>query len=109
MGFTEVFDLIILGLGLAITVYGLVVWIGKKPKLTLDYNWEKVKEEEIKSFTTAYGISYSLMGVLMTLLAVSRIFFEGQYKGLIFILYFIAYFIFMYVTKRIRRRFTGSD
>lgn len=109
MGFTEVFDFIILGLGVALTVYGLIIWIGRKTKLTLDYNWEKVKEEDIKSFTAAYGISYSLMGVFMTLLAVSRLLFEGQYRGIVFILYFIAYFIFMYVTKRIRRRYTESD
>lgn len=109
MNFAKVFDYILMILGAGLIIFGLVIWIGRKAKLTLDYNWEKVKEEDIKSFTAAYGMSYSLMGVFMTLLAVSRLAFEGQYKGLIFILYFAAYFIFMYVTKKIRRRFTNSD
>ena len=109
MNFALIFDYILLGLGAGLIIFGLVIWIGRKAKLTLDYNWEKVKEEDIKSFTAAYGISYSLMGVFITLLAVSRLAFEGQFKGYIFILYFVAYFIFMYVTKRIRRRFTNSD
>ncbi|NLP15431.1 MAG: hypothetical protein GX379_00095 [Clostridiales bacterium] len=109
MGFTEVFDYIILVLGVAIIIYGLVVLIKQKPSLTLDYNWEKVKDEDIKKFTAAYGISISIMGLFMTLLAISRIFIEGKYRGFIFILYFIAYFIFMFITKRIRIRYTNSD
>lgn len=109
MGFTVIFDYIILVLGAALIVYGLIVWIGRKASLTLDYNWEKVNEEDIKKFTAAYGIAYSLMGVFMTLLAISRLVFEGRYKGIVFISYFVAYFIFMYVTKRIRRRFTDGD
>ena len=99
MGFTEVFDYIILVLGVAIIIYGLVVLIKQKPSLTLDYNWEKVKDEDIKKFTAAYGISYSIMGLFMTLLAISRIFIEGKYRGFIFILYFIAYFIFMFILR----------
>lgn len=109
MGLTEVFNYIILVLGAALIVYGLVIIILRKPSLTLDYNWEKVKEEDIKKFTAAYGIAYSLIGVFMTLLAVFRIFFEGRYKGTVLALYLVAYIIFMYVTKRIRRRFTDSD
>ena len=109
MGFAEVFDYIILVLGAALIVYGLIILIGRKASLTLDYNWDKVKEEDIKKFTAAYGIAYSLMGVFITLLVISRFAFEGRYKNSLFIIYFIAYFIFMYVTKRIRRRFTDSD
>jgi hypothetical protein len=55
----------------AIIVYGLVICIRKKASLTLDYDWEKVKEEDIKKFTLAYGITYSLMGVVLTLLSIS--------------------------------------
>jgi len=109
MGFAKVFDYIILVLGAALLVYGLIIWIFKKASLTLDYNWEKVKEEDIRKFTAAYGVAYSLMGAFMTLLAVSRLVFEGRYKEIVFVLYFIAYFTFMYTTKRIRRKFTGSD
>lgn len=109
MDVKEVFYYIIFALGAALIIYGLFVWILRKPSLTLDYNWEKVKKEDIKKFTAAYGIAYSLMGVFMTLLAVFRIFFEGTYKGIVLALYLIAYLIFMYVTKRIRRRFTDSD
>jgi hypothetical protein len=109
MGFTKVFDYIILALGLAIIIYGLVIWIGRKAKLTLDYNWDKVKEEDVKKFTAAYGITYSMIGVFLTLLSISRFAYEGKYRGVVFLLYLIAYIMFMFVTKRIRRRFTNSD
>ena len=69
--FWTIFDYIILVLGVAIIVYGLVICIRKKASLTLDYDWEKVKEEDIKKFTLAYGITYSLMGVVLTLLSIS--------------------------------------
>ncbi len=109
MGFTVIFDYIILVFGAALVVYGLIVCIGRKASLTLDYNWEKVRDEDIKKFTAAYGVSYSLMGVFMTLLAISRIVFEGRYKGIVFVLYLLAFFIFKSVTKKIGRRFTDSD
>lgn len=109
MGFGNVFNYIILMLGLALVIYGLIVWIRRKAKLTLDYNWEKVKDEDIKKFTASYGIAYGLMGVFMALLALSRFAFEGRYNGIVFLLYFVAYFTFMSVTKKIRRRFTNSD
>ncbi|NLB32679.1 MAG: DUF3784 domain-containing protein [Tissierellia bacterium] len=109
MGFTKIFDYIILVLGAGLVVYGLIIWIGKKASLTLDYNWEKVKEEDIKKFTTAYGIAYSLIGVFLTLLSISRFVYEGKFWGIVFVLYLIAYFIFMSATKKIRRRFTDSD
>ena len=109
MGFNVIFDYVILGLGAALIVYGLVILIGRKPSLTLDYNWKQVTEEDIRKFTAAYGLAYSLMGVFMTLLAISRIVFGGKYKSIVFILYFVAYFIFMFVTIRIRRRFTEGD
>lgn len=109
MGFGNVFNYIILVLGFALIICGLIIWIGQKASLTLDYNWVKVKEEDIKKFTAAYGITYSLMGVFIALLALSRIAFEGRYKGVVFVLYFVAYFIFMFVTKKIRLRFTGIN
>ncbi len=109
MGFTEIFDYVILGLGAILTLYGLAVLIVRKPSLTMDYNWKQVKEEDIRKFITAYGLAYSLMGVFMILLAISRFVFEGRYKGIVFILYLVAYLIFMFVTRRIRRRFTDDD
>jgi hypothetical protein len=104
----KVFDYLILAFGIALIIYGLVIWIGQKAKLTMDYNWEKVKEEDIKKFTASYGIAYSSMGIVMTLLALSRIAFEGKYNGIVFVFYFISYFVFMFVTKKIRIKFTGS-
>lgn len=109
MIFWTIFDYIILVIGVAIIIYGLIICIRGKASLTLDYNWEKVKEEDIKKFTTAYGITYSLMGVVLTLLSISRFAYEGKYKGIVFVFYLISYFIFMFATKRIRLRFTGSD
>lgn len=108
MGFGNGFNYLILIFGFALIIFGLIIWIRQKASLTLDYNWKKVSEEDIKQFTAAYGITYSLMGVFMALLALSRIAFEGRYKGLVFVLYFVAYFIFMFVTKKIRIKFTGE-
>lgn len=109
MTLANLFDYIILILGLALIVLGLIIWIGRKASLTLDYNWEKVKEEDIRKFTAAYGITYSLMGVFMILVALSRIFLEGRYRGIAFVLYFIAYFVFMFMTRRIRKKFGANS
>src|SRR5690554_4116636 len=107
MGFTEIFNNIILLLGLAITIYGLVIWIKQKAEYTLDYNVQQVKEEDIKNFTRAYGLTYSLMGIIVALLGLSQIYFEGKYSTVVYISYFIAYFIFMFITKKISKKYTG--
>lgn len=109
MGSASTFDIVILVIGIAILLYGLVICILRKPALTLDYNWEKVKEEDINKYTIAYGIAYSIMGAVMALLSVSHIFIEGNLKKVAAILYFVAYFIFMSVTKRIQKKYTGSN
>lgn len=109
MGSASTFDIVILVIGIAILLYGLVICILRKPALTLDYNWEKVKEEDISKYTIAYGIAYSIMGAFMGLLSLSRIFIDGNFKKLVLILYFLAYFIFMSVTKRIQKKYTGSN
>ncbi len=109
MGFTEIFNNVILLLGLALTIYGLVIWIGQKAEYTLDYNVQKVKEEDIKKFTMAYGLAYSLMGIIVALLGFSQIYFEGKYSTVVYISYFIAYFIFMFTTKKISKKFTGAN
>lgn len=108
MNFREVFNKVILLLGIAITIYGLVIWIKQKAEYTLDYNAQKVKEEDIKNFTRAYGLTYSLMGIIVALLALSQYYFKGKYSTAVYILYFVAYFIFMFTTKRISKKYTGS-
>jgi uncharacterized membrane protein HdeD (DUF308 family) len=108
MEFTNIFDYIILALGVALIIVGLIIWIKRNASLTLDYNWKKVKEEDIKNFTMTYGITYSLMGIFMILVAISRTTFEGRYSGVVFILYFIAYIVFMFIIKRIRNKFTNT-
>lgn len=109
MGSASTFDIVILVIGIAILLYGLVICILRKPALTLDYNWEKVKEEDINKYAISYGIAYSIMGAFMALLSVSRIYIEGNFKKVAIILYFVAYFIFMSVTKRIQKKYTGSN
>lgn len=108
MNFTEIIGKVILLFGLALTIYGLVIWKKQKVEYTLDYRAQKVKKEDIKKFTAAYGINYSLMGIIVILLALFQIYFEGKYSTVIYISYFIAYFIFMFTTKRISKKFTGG-
>lgn len=100
-----VFSYMILVFGLGLIVFGLVLWIGKKTSMTYDFNWRKVKEEDVKKFTAAYGITYSLLGFFMTLMALSRIFLEGKYKEVVFVLYFVTYFMFMFMIRRIKAKF----
>ncbi len=109
MGFANILDYVILVLGIVIMVYGIVMCILRKPELTLDYNWLKVKKEDVSKYTIAYGVAYSIMGAFMTILGASRILFEGEYRGIVFILYFVVYLIFMVATKRIQKKYTGSN
>ena len=105
MGLKNIFDFIILALGIALIILGLVIWIKKKASITLDYDWKKVKEEDIKEYTKAYGKVYIFMGFFTVSLSLSRILYTGKYEGITFILYFAAYFVYMTLNNKIQKRF----
>ncbi|NLL72250.1 MAG: hypothetical protein GX237_01820 [Clostridiales bacterium] len=105
MKFLSLFDIMILLLGLALIVVGLIIWIRQNVSLTLDFNASKIREEDIKKFTSSYGITYVVMGIFMSLLTLLGLVFEGKHRGISVLIYIIAYIAFMQIIKKIQRKY----
>lgn len=105
----RVLDIFILIVGIVLIVLGLIIWIKHNASLTLDYSVGKVKEKDIKKFTTSYGITYIIMGFFMILMSLIGVALGDSNKWKIVIFYFVGYFVFMKVINRIQKKYSGVN
>lgn len=100
------FELIITGaVGLLCVSLGLMLWKKQKISLIHSYHYTKVKQNDIKAYTTLMGKGVVMIGVGCILTGIIDYFTHTAYGWFGFSLFFIIGFIFI---GKAQRKFNGG-
>ncbi len=97
--------IITLPIGILFITVGVLLWKKQKIRLIHDYHCKNVKTEDVKAYTTLWGIGMVILGVCICLVGIVDLILHTEFGWILFGVGFAACFL---IGNRAQKKYNGS-